>query len=368
LNSLSNIITKIFLFKLHHEEEKMPASIFRWLYDWRHLVEEPTPVEDVEQTVELGSIPAFSFFFMLATSAVIATLGLLASSAAVVIGAMIIAPLMSPIIAVSYGLVARRLSLTLRSLFTVLTGTLLTVGVAFLITEAIGWKLAGPEVIARMKPSLLDLGIALAAGAAAAYAYTRPGVSSALAGIAIAVALVPPLCTAGITLAMWDEMSVEVGLAFDIYTAKGPFLLYLTNFLGIVFAGSLVFFLQYYRRRMVALLTLILTLGSLFVVIPPLRISMDNMLVRNQIRRNLTVIGRSILPEDSNARLTNLSVRIERKTIYVLCDVVSATGQITQKSINEIKDRLSEMIERPVVLKVGIIPETVLLSTKKIKS
>jgi hypothetical protein len=118
----------------------------------------------------------------------------------------------------------------------------------------------------------------------------------------------------------------------------------------------------------VALLTLILTLGSLFVVIPPLRISMDNMLIRNQIRRNLTVIGRSILPEDSNARLTNLSVRIERKTIYVLCDVVSATGQITQKSINTIRDRLSEMIERPVVLKVGIIPETVLLSTKKIKS
>jgi len=346
----------------------MSASIFSWLYDWRHLVEEPTPVEDVEQTVELGSIPAFSFFFILAISAVIATLGLLASSAAVVIGAMIIAPLMSPIIAVSYGLVARRLPLTSRSLFTVLAGTLLTIGVAFLITEAIGWKLAGPEVIARMKPSLLDLGVALAAGAAAAYAYTRPGVSSALAGIAIAVALVPPLCTVGITLAMGEEMSVEIGLALDNYTPKGPFLLYLTNFLGIVFAGGLVFFLQYYRRRMIALLTLILTLGTLFVVIPPLRISMDNMLIRNQIRRNLTVIGRSILPVDSNTRLTNLSVRIERKTVYVRCDVISENGHIAQKSIKTIRDRLSEMIERSVVLKIGIIPETVLQSTEKIKS
>ena len=346
----------------------MSVSIFSWLVDWRHLVEDPTPVEEVEQTVELGSIPAFSFFFMLAVSTVIATLGLLANSAAVVIGAMIIAPLMSPIIAASYGLVARRLPLTFRSLFTVLAGTLLTIGVAFLITEIIGWKLAGPELIARMKPSLLDLGVAIAAGAAAAYAYTRPGVSSALAGIAIAVALVPPLCTVGITLAMGEEMSVEVGLARETYTAKGPFLLYLTNFLGIIFAGSFVFFLQYYRRKIVALLTLILTLGGLFVVIPHLRITMDNMLIRNQIRRNITVIGRSILPEDTNARLTNLNVRIERETVYVRCDAVSTTGEVTQKSINTIRDHLSVMIERPVVLKVGMVSETVLHSTEKGKS
>lgn len=71
----------------------MQPSVFKWFYDWRHLVEKPTPVEDVKRTVEQGSIPAFSFFFMLAISAVIATLGLVASSAAVIIGAMIIAPL-----------------------------------------------------------------------------------------------------------------------------------------------------------------------------------------------------------------------------------------------------------------------------------
>ena len=88
------------------------------------------------------------------------------------------------------------------------------------------------------------------------------------------------------------------------------------------------------------------------------------MLIRNQIRRNITVIGRSILTEDTNARLTNLSLRIERETVHVRCDVVSATGEITQKSINAIRDRLSEIIERSVVLKVGIIPEAVLQSTK----
>lgn len=342
----------------------MQPSVFKWFYDWRHLVEKPTPVEDVKRTVEQGSIPAFSFYFMLAISAVIATLGLVASSAAVIIGAMIIAPLMNPIIAVSYGIVARRWQLTLRSLFTVLTGTILTIGVAILITETIGWKVASSEIIARMKPSLLDLGIALAAGAAAAYAYTRPGVSSALAGIAIAVALVPPLCTVGITLAMGKDMNVEVGLALDIYSARGPFLLYLTNFLGIIFAGSVVFFLQYYRRRKVALLALALAFVSLFTVVPFLRTSLDNMLIRNQVRRNLTVIGRSVLTD--NARLTNLSVRNRKDTTYVRGDVVAGPDVITQKTINTIRDLLSEAIERSVVLEIGIIPETIIRSTSDV--
>ena len=220
----------------------MRASSSRWRDDWQELAEKPTSVDTVENTVNRGSLPSFAFYFMLAISAVIATLGLLANSAAVVIGAMIVAPLMSPIIALSYGLVSGTGPLIIRSTITVFTGTLLTIGVAFIITETIGWQLAGSEIVARMRPSLLDLGIALAAGAAAAFAYTRPGVSSALAGIAIAVALVPPLCTVGIAIAFGQDVIAEVGLAFETFSPRGPFLLYVTNFIGIIFAGGVVFF------------------------------------------------------------------------------------------------------------------------------
>ena len=178
----------------------MPESISRWFGDWRHLVEKPISAEEVERAVEQGSIPAYAFYFMLASSTVIATFGLLANSAAVIIGAMIVAPLMSPIISMSYWIVAGRGALTMRPRLTVVTGTLLTIGVAFVFTEAIGWKLAGLKIVARMKPSLLYLGVALAASVAAAFAYTRPNASSALAGIAIAVVLVPPLCTVGIAM------------------------------------------------------------------------------------------------------------------------------------------------------------------------
>ena len=78
----------------------MSVLISHWLGDWRHLVEKPVSAEGVASAVEKGSVPAFAFFFMLASSGVIATFGLLANSAAVIIGAMIVAPLMNPIISI----------------------------------------------------------------------------------------------------------------------------------------------------------------------------------------------------------------------------------------------------------------------------
>jgi len=345
----------------------MFASISKLFGDWHQLVEKSASVEDLEVTVEKGSIPSFSFFFMLAISAVIATLGLLANSAAVIIGAMIVAPLMSPIIAMSFGLVAQKGTLIIRSLFSVLIGTILTIGVAIVITEAIGWKLAGSEIISRMRPSLLDLGIALAAGAAAAFAYTRTGVSAALAGIAIAVALVPPLCTVGIAMTLGQEGSAEVGLAIDDFSARGPLLLYLTNILGIIFAGSLVFFWQFFRRRVLAVLIMALTLGSLIMVVPPLGIGMDNLLIRNLVRRNLTVIGNSVLPVDNNVRILNLNVRIAQDVVIVQGEVLAPPGMLTQEMIDDVREQLSKIIGKQVVLEVAIIPETIIRSTEKAK-
>lgn len=346
----------------------MPEREYNRFFDWRHFVEKSAPVEDIEQTVIRESIPAFPFFFMLTASAVIATLGLLANSAAVIIGAMIIAPLMGPIIGLSYGLVAGKGALIIRALFTVITGTISTICVAILITEMIGWKLAGSEIVSRMRPTLLDLGVALAAGAAAAFAYTRPGISSALAGIAIAVALVPPLCTVGIAVSLGQDMNVEVGIAVDYFSARGPMLLYLTNIIGIIFAGSIVFFFRYHRRRMVAVLIMALALGSLVIVVPPLKISMDELLIRNQVYRNLTIITQSVLPANQRIRPTNLSVQIRKDTIYVRGDVVASQGLITQEFINKLRDRLSEKLEKPTVLEIGIIHEEVLRSTKKANS
>ena len=207
--------------------------------------------------------------------------------------------------------------------------------------------------------------MAVAAGAAAAFAYTRPGVSSALAGIAIAVALVPPLCTVGIVMSLGQEASAEVGLAQDHLSARGPFLLYLTNIIGIVFAGSLVFFWRYYRRRLLAVAALAMIIASLIIVVPPLGIGMDNLLVRNQVHRSLTVESRALLPAEHDFRFTNLSVRIREGIAFVRGDIVALPGLFTKERINVLRDKLSEMVTMPVNLEFGIIPETILRSTEK---
>ncbi|MDJ0990686.1 MAG: DUF389 domain-containing protein [Desulfobacterales bacterium] len=225
-------------------------------------------------------------------------------------------------------------------------------------------KLAGSELMARMSPSLLDLGIAVTAGAAAAFAYTRPGVSSALAGIAIAVALVPPLCTVGIALSLGHKAGTDIGFAMGTVSARGPFLLYLTNIFGIVLSAALVSFWQYLRRQATSLVPLIILSGCLLLVIPPLGISMDNLLVRNLVHRSLTVKTKQLVLADRDVRFRNLSIRLEKDVAFVRADLVAAPDILHQKIVDSIRDNISDLIGMPVMLEFSIIPETIVRSTE----
>jgi uncharacterized hydrophobic protein (TIGR00271 family) len=158
----------------------------------------------------------------------IATLGLLANSSAVVIGAMLIAPWMLPLRAAAFGILQGRLLLVGRALLTLLIGLAMTVVLSVLLGVSVGLPILGSEVEARTQPNLLDLGVALVAGAIAAYAAVSSKAISSLAGTAIAVALVPPVCAFGLLLArtQWSE-------------ALGAALLFAANLLGIL-SGALI--------------------------------------------------------------------------------------------------------------------------------
>ena len=168
------------------------------------------------------------FIVLTLAAGVIATLGLLANSSAVVIGAMLIAPWMLPLRAVAFGILQGRLSLVGRALLTLAIGIVLTVLLSVLIGRGVGLPVLGSEVQARTQPNLLDLGVALVAGAMSAYASVRSKALSSLAGTAIAVALVPPVCALGLLLAkaQWNE-------------ASGAGLLFVANLLGIL-SGALI--------------------------------------------------------------------------------------------------------------------------------
>ncbi len=173
---------------------------------------------------------AWRFTIMLTLSVVVAVMGLSAGSAAVVIGAMLLAPLMQPVLATAASLSMSLLRRSLASFTRVVLATLWCVAIAYLISMVLPDTPLSGEVEARTRPDIRDLVVALAAGAAGAYATVRRDASSALPGVAVAVALVPPVATVGITLE-----AAEYDLAI------GASLLYVTNLAAIVFAGVMVF-------------------------------------------------------------------------------------------------------------------------------
>ena len=175
------------------------------------------------------------FSVLLVLAAIIASAGLISNSVASIIGAMIIAPLMGPIVGIALGIVTGLPKRTLQSLAVAAIGSLATI----LVGVAMGaWLATSPdvpnnsEIVGRTSPTIIDLVVALAAGAAGAYAASNSKVADSLPGVAIAISLVPPLDTAGILLATGQPAA-----------AAGALLLFTTNFVSIVLAASVVFVL-----------------------------------------------------------------------------------------------------------------------------
>ncbi|MGH1505456.1 MAG: DUF389 domain-containing protein [Acidimicrobiales bacterium] len=173
----------------------------------------------------------FRFTVMLTLSVVVAVMGLSANSAAVVIGAMLLAPLMSPVLATA-GCISMALFKKATSNFAWVVAAsawsiLLAYALAAILPNGSG---LGTEITGRTAPDIRDLIVALGAGTAGAYATVRKDASAALPGVAVAVALVPPLGTVGITL--------EAG---NMTFARGALLLYITNLAAIILAGVVVF-------------------------------------------------------------------------------------------------------------------------------
>lgn len=173
---------------------------------------------------------AYRFTLMLTLSVVVATMGLSLNSAAVVIGAMLLAPLMQPVLATGASLSMALPGKSARSAIRVVLASVWCVLVAWLISRVLPEQPFTDEVLSRTRPDIRDLIVALAAGTAGAYATVREDASSSLPGVAVAVALVPPLGALGITL--------EAG---DTARAQGAALLYTTNLAAIIFASIVVF-------------------------------------------------------------------------------------------------------------------------------
>lgn len=205
------------------------------------------------------------FVIPLTTSVVIAVMGLTANSAAVVIGAMLIAPLMRPVLAFAAACVIGWRRRAVHAAVVTVGATVGSVALAALLARLLPVQNLPPEVLSRTSPQLSDLAVAFAAGIAGSYATVREDLSSSLPGVAVAVALVPPLGVVGIC--------IEAGRS-DL--AAGAALLYAANLVAIVTSAAVVFVLAGFvpaphrntPKGRAALFAVAATVGVLAVAVP----------------------------------------------------------------------------------------------------
>lgn len=313
--------------------------------DWHWLQEKPIPLTSLSRNLWRAAVPSLSFYFLLGLSGVIATLGLLANSVAIIIGAMIIAPLIGPITGIAFATTVANRRLLRRSFLTLATGVIFTVLISWLIALLIGLKPVTPEILARTNPTLIDLVIALAAGAAGAFANTRRRIADALPGVAIAVALVPPLSVVGIGLALSDG-----SLSF------GAFVLFITNLTGIIFSGVVILLLQSYGSLQRAKQGLIFAFTMLVILGLPLAWSLKGLIVENNVSFRVNQIVRQEINPSPESEIRSVQVNLQQQPILVEIEIVATPNSLSRDRLTKIKNKLTRTLEQPVKLQVKVIP------------
>ncbi|WP_420428308.1 DUF389 domain-containing protein [Algiphilus sp.] len=278
------------------------------------------------------------YFTLSILSALIGTLGLLLDSAAVIIGAMVLAPLMAPIICVSMAALRRDVQLLKPALVAIGAGVGLSMAFAALVAILIPMRMVNPEIEARLEPSLLDLGVAVFSGVAGAYAYARESVMRSLPGVAIAVALVPPLAVIGIGIGWWDPRIM-----------LGASLLFATNLVGIALAGAFTFMVLGYGPVRSAKHGLIYPTLAAVVVAIPLALSFMRMHVVWQAENTLR--DQAFMLESGPVRLEATQVRYIDGTLHVRADVYAAQWP-GPETLRDLRGHVAEAVGRPVQLDV----------------
>ncbi len=309
--------------------------------------------EKLHQDLLDDSSLSLNFLVLVVSSCVIATLGLLTNSAAVIIGAMIIAPLMNPLRGLALGALTVDHTLFRQSVVALATGIAVAVVTSALIGSLfqIPALSFGSEILARTQPTLADLGVALAAGGVSGFAKIRPKVSDVLAGTAIAVALMPPLCVVGISL---SQQSLPY--------SSGAFLLFLTNLLGITLACILTFIWGGYaldlRRMRRALLWFVSLTGILLV---PLSFGLFSLIQQEQLKAVVKgLLQRETITIGQQTQLISLTLSRptfpwEQSTDRLTIVVADKSGEsITPKQVQELEKFLEQRLGRKLILVVRV--------------
>lgn len=311
--------------------------------------------DEIVENIRTASSPGFDYFFLVILSSAIATLGLINDSPAVIIGAMLVAPLMSPILGVGLGSITADANLARNSTSSLIRGAILSIILSAFLTLSNIYLPFVPslleiprEVLSRTQPTANDLIIALAGGLAAAYSLAQPHLSAALPGVAIATALMPPLSTIGIGIALgrWD-------------IAGGAALLFLTNAITIAFAATLVFFLEGFvpriKRTNGKLPKTLLIAGLLTgILLIPLTILGARLVSQAQENRLINNIIKTEISEITNAEIADLTiVRSDRELQIEI--TIRSNIPMSYTQVVSLQEALVARLDKPLALVVNHI-------------
>jgi uncharacterized hydrophobic protein (TIGR00271 family) len=289
-----------------------------------------------------------NFFTLLLLATVIATYGILSNSTPTVIGAMIVAPLMGPMMATTAAVVMGSVPRALRALALTIVGS----GCVILFAFVLAWVVPdvtisftnNAEITSRIHPGLYALLTALAAGASGAFIMSRAEITDALAGVAIAISLVPPLCVVGISLQVRQ-----------LEAAAGALLLFLTNALAVLLAGGVVFLLVGLGQTVVSLETrrfrrrsFVLYLLGLLLVIIPLTVAAYQNVASAESNAKATAVVQTWLA-DTSYQVVSVGVKNE-----VAAVTVEGSGQL--KPAQELANQLASALGQPVTVELRALP------------
>ncbi len=194
--------------------------------------------ESIEKIIAT-STPTKDFFLMIAAASIITALGILINNITVVLGGMLVAPILSPILALALGIEMGDFKLIRRTLWTILKAVLVVLGFSILISIFVPLVLTDNTVLSNLDPSLEFGVIALISGVAAAFALAKKSLSESLPGVAVSVAILPPLAAVGVGLSNFEWLIIRDGLE-----------MFAINLVAIVAAGVVIFSLmRFYLQR-----------------------------------------------------------------------------------------------------------------------
>lgn len=328
------------------DDDRLSRGLLSQLLSWKGFKVSQARGEQIINEISVGSTPALGYYALISAASLIASLGLVANSAAVVIGAMLVSPLMTPIFGIALGMVRGDTPLLSQAFRAEFGGVFLAVAFGAVFGTLPVVQDVTSEMLARTYPTLLDLLVAVFAGLAGTLAVLDERISPVLPGVAISTAIVPPLSTCGLCIAMGSYAG-----------AWGAFLLFAANFLAILLVSALAFIIaglatshgQITHKQLLRRLTFTgLGFALVAVVLTNTLATMLEQRTRSKIIEQ--VFAESLRSEPNTSLVRAMHKEIEGK-MHVLA-VVRTPKVFPPDRVGRMQEKIAKKVKTPVILVV----------------